>query len=172
MLNANGPGFQGLYAGDSVEFFTSHHKIARASVLPLLVFADHVQVKFTPCGYTVNADNFIRLVRRGKRHIEADRANVASVLEHQRESRALEQTDKLVTLAPSTSYAAEVIADSSGKYCGNGLRFATKKEAEAYAMELSSRWMAVREWRVVESTDRVNYRWQDGAAVRIPEDRS
>jgi hypothetical protein len=53
------------------------------------------------------------------------------------------------------SYKAEVIADNSGKWCGNGLRFATHKEAEDYARDLSYRWTLVREWRVVESEDAV-----------------
>jgi len=53
------------------------------------------------------------------------------------------------------SWMAEVIADSSGKWCGNGLRFATKEEAGKYGADLSSRWTAVREWRVVESPDKV-----------------
>ena len=55
------------------------------------------------------------------------------------------------------SFAAEVIADSTGTWYGNQLRFATKKEAEAYARDLHSRWTAVRETRVVESTDPVNH---------------
>jgi hypothetical protein len=54
------------------------------------------------------------------------------------------------------SWKAEVIADGSGKFCGNGLRFATKREAETYAADLASRWTSVREWRVVESGDAVN----------------
>lgn len=54
------------------------------------------------------------------------------------------------------SFAAEVIADSSGKFCGNALRFPTREAAEAYARDLSSRWMMVREWRVVESADVAN----------------
>lgn len=54
------------------------------------------------------------------------------------------------------SWAPEVIADSSGKFCGNALRFATKEEAEAYAKDLFSRWTAVKEYRVVESADPVN----------------
>jgi hypothetical protein len=54
------------------------------------------------------------------------------------------------------SWAAEVIADSSGQFCGNALRFATKEAAEAYAKDLFSRWTAVKEWRVVESADPVN----------------
>ena len=54
------------------------------------------------------------------------------------------------------SWAAEVIADSSGKFCGNALRFATKEEAEVYARDLFSRWTSVKEYRVVESADPVN----------------
>jgi hypothetical protein len=53
------------------------------------------------------------------------------------------------------SWKAEVIADSSGKWCGNALRFATREGAEVYALDLFSRWTAVKEWRVVESTDPV-----------------
>ncbi len=78
MLNANGPGFAGLYAGDTVLFKVGakgrEYSDFTAAVLPLLVFTDHVQVKYGPCGHTVNADNFVRLVRRGKRHIAADKA--------------------------------------------------------------------------------------------------
>ena len=79
MLYVNGPGFAGLYAGDSVEFLVSlgaarnpvrTNKTAR--VIPLLVFADHVQVSYGPNGHTVDASNFVRLVRRGRRHIQAD----------------------------------------------------------------------------------------------------
>jgi len=49
------------------------------------------------------------------------------------------------------SYKCEVIADDSGQWCGNALRFATAIEAEWYANDLFSRWTAVREKRVVES---------------------
>jgi hypothetical protein len=55
------------------------------------------------------------------------------------------------------SWKPEVIADSSGKWCGNALRFATKEEAEISVANLAMRWMAVRETRVVESDDPVNY---------------
>jgi hypothetical protein len=54
------------------------------------------------------------------------------------------------------SWKAEVIADDSGEFCGNGLRFATKDEAQRYAIDLAYRWTSVREWRVVESGDAVN----------------
>lgn len=48
------------------------------------------------------------------------------------------------------SYKAEVIADSSGQWCGNALRFATRKEAEDNVADLMMRWLAVRETRVVD----------------------
>jgi hypothetical protein len=74
MFNYNGPGFKGLFAGDVVEFHTAGRvRKLRAAVLPLLVFDTHVQVRYTPHGYTVDASNFVRLVRRGKRHIAADK---------------------------------------------------------------------------------------------------
>ena len=59
------------------------------------------------------------------------------------------------------SFAPEVVADSSGKFCGNALRFATREEAEANARDLMGRWMLVTAWRVVESDDPVNYRWDN-----------
>ena len=57
------------------------------------------------------------------------------------------------------SFKAEVQADNSGKFYDNGLAFATEAEAQAYAKDLFSRWLAVREFRVVGSTDPVNYKW-------------
>lgn len=47
-------------------------------------------------------------------------------------------------------FSVEVIADSSGEWCGNALTFPTCAAAEAYAKDLWSRWTAVRSWRVVE----------------------
>jgi hypothetical protein len=46
--------------------------------------------------------------------------------------------------------AVEVIADSSGKYVGNALRFDTVDEAKSYGADLFMRWTAVRKWRVIE----------------------
>jgi hypothetical protein len=57
------------------------------------------------------------------------------------------------------SFKPEVIADASGKWCGNALRFATRDEAEAYALSLMMQWLAVRDTRIVESDDPVNYRY-------------
>ncbi len=49
-----------------------------------------------------------------------------------------------------------------GQWVGNGLRFATREEAEAYVARLS----LGRTTRIVESSDPVNYRWEDGRIVR------
>jgi len=45
---------------------------------------------------------------------------------------------------------------------GNALRFATCEEAETSVQDLIMRWLAVRETRVVESDDPVNYRYING----------
>lgn len=59
------------------------------------------------------------------------------------------------------SWKPEVIADNSGKWSGNAVRFATKAEAQAWAGDRMMRWTAVRSIRVIESDDPVNYRWVD-----------
>ena len=58
-----------------------------------------------------------------------------------------------------SSFKAEVIADSSGQWTSNTLRFASQAEAEGYAANLYARWTAVRETRVVRSDDPVTSRW-------------
>lgn len=65
------------------------------------------------------------------------------------------------------SWSPEVIADSSGKFVGNALRFETKEEAEANVRDLMMRWFAVRETRVVESTEPVNYRWTKAGLEKV-----
>ncbi len=50
-----------------------------------------------------------------------------------------------------SEFKVEVIADNSGRWCGNQLVFATREEGEAYARDLANRWTLVREWRVVET---------------------
>jgi hypothetical protein len=57
------------------------------------------------------------------------------------------------------SWKPQVIADDTGKWCGNGLAFATKEEAEANARDLMGRWILVTATRAVESDEPVNYRW-------------
>lgn len=68
------------------------------------------------------------------------------------------------------SFRGEVIADSTGKFVGNGLRFATQAEAEGYIKDLMWRWTSVTDTRVVECTDPVNYRWEGGRAVALNND--
>ena len=60
------------------------------------------------------------------------------------------------------SFKPEVIADTPGEWCGNALRFATREGAEANVRDLMMRCFAVRETRIVESDDPVNYRYVDG----------
>ncbi len=54
------------------------------------------------------------------------------------------------------SWKPEVIADNSGQWTGNGLRFAVKVDAETWVKDLEWRWLAVKETRVVPSTDDPN----------------
>lgn len=68
------------------------------------------------------------------------------------------------------SYEPQVIADSSGKFVGNALRFATEQEAEVYVRDLSVRWTLVRETRVIESPDPVNYKIVEGVLSRVQEE--
>ena len=50
-------------------------------------------------------------------------------------------------------FIVKVLADSSGVFVGNGLKFDTKENAEAYARDLFGRWTAVREWKVLEQVE-------------------
>ena len=47
-------------------------------------------------------------------------------------------------------YKAEVKVGNDPKWYSNALRFDTFKEAEVYAKDLFSRWLASTEWRAVE----------------------
>jgi hypothetical protein len=58
-----------------------------------------------------------------------------------------------------TSYKPEVIADSSGKWAGNGLTFNTEMEAHDYVKDLEWRWTSVRETRVVEVDEPATHYW-------------
>jgi hypothetical protein len=61
-------------------------------------------------------------------------------------------------MTDTVSWRPEFIADDSGKWVPNGMRFATKEEAEIHAKDTERRWMLVRQTRVVPSPDPVNYR--------------
>jgi hypothetical protein len=60
------------------------------------------------------------------------------------------------------SYAPQVIADSSGRWSGNALRFATHAEAWANVNDLYARWTLVRDVRVIESDDEPAHTFIDG----------
>jgi hypothetical protein len=57
------------------------------------------------------------------------------------------------------SWKIEVLADDSGEWESDPLRFETMDEALAYARDLELRWSAVRDRRVVASADPVNHHW-------------
>ena len=59
------------------------------------------------------------------------------------------------------SWAPEVSTDSTGKFYGNALRFATEGEALASARELSGRWLLVRDYRAAPSSDPVTWSMPD-----------
>jgi len=57
----------------------------------------------------------------------------------------------------SNSWKPEVQTDDTGKWYGNGLRFATEQEAKDSAHDLMMRWMAVNDTRAEPSDDPPNY---------------
>lgn len=65
------------------------------------------------------------------------------------------------------SWRPEVIADNSGNWVPNGQRFATEAEALFSASDLAGKWILVRDWRAVESTDPVNYAVTNGYVVPV-----
>lgn len=46
-------------------------------------------------------------------------------------------------------YAVLVIADNSGQWTGNQMRYATEAEARDAARDLEARWTLVRQWKIV-----------------------
>jgi hypothetical protein len=73
--------------------------------------------------------------------------------------------------APSCSWKPEVCV--SGEWSSNGLRFATRAEAEASGREYyrdainASRWYVPTDSRATESSDPVNYRFENGSNVSL-----
>ena len=54
------------------------------------------------------------------------------------------------------SWAPQVVADSSGHWAGNGLRFAEREAAVSWVKGLSQRWLLVENIRVVACDDEPN----------------
>jgi hypothetical protein len=59
------------------------------------------------------------------------------------------------------AWKPEVLADSTGVWAGNALRFATREEAESNVRDLEMRWFAVKQTRVVECDDPVTHTYVD-----------
>lgn len=51
------------------------------------------------------------------------------------------------------------MVSTGGEFAGNALRFATREEAEASALDLACRWVLVERWKAEESDDPVNCVW-------------
>lgn len=58
----------------------------------------------------------------------------------------------------------KVVVKTAGDtdWVSNGIRFASRDEADSYGFDLAWRWLAVTEWEVQESTEQVNYQWNEG----------
>ena len=65
------------------------------------------------------------------------------------------------------SYKVEVLVSGETTWVSNALRFATTQEAEIYGKDLFSRWLAVKEWRITESDEAVNYCIENGNLVPV-----
>ncbi len=60
-----------------------------------------------------------------------------------------------ITTAPR-SFKAGVKTPGDRDWVSNGLRFRTQGAAEAYAIDLASRWTAVSDWTVLPSDEEPN----------------
>lgn len=70
------------------------------------------------------------------------------------------------------SFKPEVqVIGEEGHWHANGLRFATREEAEASARDLAGRWTLVIAHRASESEDPVNYHYVDGKLIDIEAER-
>jgi len=59
------------------------------------------------------------------------------------------------------------VSGRSDEWCGNGLVFATKQEAESNAHDLMMRWMLVTDSRADETDSLVNYKWAGGRLIAV-----
>lgn len=75
-------------------------------------------------------------------------------------------TSNVVT---AKSYKVEVQTYDSGgdRWSSNAVRFATEEEAQKAALDLAGRWTMVKNHRVTETNEPVNYKWENGGAVSV-----
>lgn len=55
-----------------------------------------------------------------------------------------------------TSYRVQVVADSSGEWVGNAMRYRSHDEADNAGKDLLCRWLLAQRYRVVPSDDQPN----------------
>lgn len=65
------------------------------------------------------------------------------------------------------SFKIEVLCAGETNWASNGLRFAVKEEAIAYAEDLFSRWFAVREKRITPCEDAPTHTFWNGKLEKI-----
>jgi len=71
-----------------------------------------------------------------------------------------------------SSFKAQFKTYGDPIFYDNAVRFATAEEAEAAGKDKYSKWTMAEEYRVVESEDPVNYKWENGDAWPIRSTRS
>lgn len=54
-----------------------------------------------------------------------------------------------------------------GEWSSNGVVFETMPEAVSSASDLMGRWMLVEDIRAVETTEPINYKWDNGVALPV-----
>ena len=59
------------------------------------------------------------------------------------------------------SFKPEISTDGGKSFSQNAQVFATREEAETMARDIFNRWMLATDYRVVESSEPVNYRIAD-----------
>lgn len=59
------------------------------------------------------------------------------------------ESDLVELATKGNSFAVEVVADNSGKFCGNAMKYPTVEEALSAADNLANRWMLVTKYQVV-----------------------
>jgi len=80
--------------------------------------------------------------------------------------KTLKEIENLNAQGQRKSWAPYVTTDSYD-YSTNGLRFSTQEECEEYCKDLKGRWTLVKFYAPCVSGDEVNYRWENGKAIRL-----
>lgn len=91
----------------------------------------------------------------------------ADIKEHKREDGTAYEFIRKVGV--KGSWKVEVVVAGETAFVGNGVRLATQQEAEIYGSDLACRWLAVKQWRAVESPDPVNSKFEMGQLVSCVE---